>query len=82
MKLIKFLDYPMLNEDLLVGRNSKLGLSGRPSDVVGILATSKLYTLGDKTMAFLPQVSEIVFYVIIFCTNPEICISYVCSLNM
>ncbi len=40
----------------LAGRNSKLGLSGRPSDVVGILATSKLYTLGKKTMAFLPQV--------------------------
>ena len=43
----------------LIGRNSKLGLSGRPSDVVGILATSKLYTLGDKTMAFLPQVSKL-----------------------
>ncbi len=42
------------------GRNSKLGLSGRPSDVVGILATSKLYTLGDKTMAFLPQVRSVV----------------------
>ena len=43
---------------LFIGRNSKLGLSGRPSDVVGILATSKLYTLGGKTMAFLPQASK------------------------
>ena len=43
-----------------VGRSSKLGLSGRPSDVVGILATSKLYTLGDKTMAFLPQVCNLI----------------------
>ena len=46
-----------------LGRSKKLGLSGRPSDVVGILATSKLYTLGDKILAFMPQaVDQTHFY--------------------
>ena len=40
----------------VLGKNSKLGLSGRPSDFVGVLTTSKLYTLGDQTLAFFPQV--------------------------
>lgn len=39
------------------GRNSKLGFSGRPSDFVGVLTTSMLYTLGDQTLAFFPQVT-------------------------
>ena len=42
---------------LLLGQCSKLGLSGRPSDVVGVLATSKVYTLGSKMIAFFPQVN-------------------------
>ncbi|XP_060531826.1 probable phosphorylase b kinase regulatory subunit alpha isoform X1 [Cylas formicarius] len=38
-----------------LGRNKKLGLSGRKSRDVGILSTSKLYLLGDKIFAFTPQ---------------------------
>ncbi|KAL3267411.1 hypothetical protein HHI36_011540 [Cryptolaemus montrouzieri] len=38
-----------------LGRNKKLGLSGRKSRDVGILSTSKLYALGDKIFAFTPQ---------------------------
>lgn len=40
----------------LLGRNKKLGLSGRKSRDVGILSTSKLYSLHDKIFAFTPQV--------------------------
>ncbi|KAI4477065.1 hypothetical protein M0804_013066 [Polistes exclamans] len=40
-----------------LGRNKKLGLSGRKSRDVGILSTSKLYSLHDKIFAFTPQVS-------------------------
>lgn len=43
----------------LLGRNKKLGLSGRKSRDVGILSTSKLYSLGDKIFAFTPQVIKI-----------------------
>lgn len=39
-----------------LGRNKKLGLSGRKSRDVGILSTSKLYSLGEKIFAFTPQV--------------------------
>ncbi|KAG5344276.1 KPBA kinase, partial [Acromyrmex heyeri] len=38
-----------------LGRNKKLGLSGRKSRDVGILSTSKLYSLHDKIFAFTPQ---------------------------
>lgn len=38
-----------------LGRNKKLGLSGRYSREVGLLSTSKLYTLQDRTFAFTPQ---------------------------
>ncbi|XP_012269877.1 probable phosphorylase b kinase regulatory subunit alpha isoform X2 [Athalia rosae] len=38
-----------------LGRNKKLGLSGRNSRDVGILSTSKLYSLHDKIFAFTPQ---------------------------
>lgn len=41
-----------------LGRNRKLGLSGRKSRDVGILSTSKLYSLKDRIFAFTPQVSE------------------------
>lgn len=40
-----------------LGRNKKLGLTGRKSRDVGILSTSKLYTLQDRIFAFTPQVS-------------------------
>ncbi|XP_042227073.1 probable phosphorylase b kinase regulatory subunit alpha isoform X4 [Homarus americanus] len=38
-----------------LGRNQKLGLSGRQSRDVGILSTSKLYALQDRIFAFTPQ---------------------------
>ncbi|KAG0719621.1 putative phosphorylase b kinase regulatory subunit alpha [Chionoecetes opilio] len=38
-----------------LGRNHKLGLSGRQSRDVGILSTSKLYSLQDRIFAFTPQ---------------------------
>lgn len=40
-----------------LGRNKKLSLSGRKSRDVGILSTSKLYSLKDRIFAFTPQVS-------------------------
>lgn len=39
-----------------LGRNKKLQLSGRKSRDVGILSTSKLYSLKDRIFAFTPQV--------------------------
>ncbi|XP_047736288.1 probable phosphorylase b kinase regulatory subunit alpha, partial [Hyalella azteca] len=41
-----------------LGRNQKLGLSGRQSLDVGILSTSKLYCLQDRVFAFTPQFSD------------------------
>lgn len=41
-----------------LGRNKKLKLSGRQSRDVGILSTSKLYSLHDRIFAFIPQVTE------------------------
>lgn len=38
-----------------LGTNKKLHMSGRPRDVVGVLASSELYTLGSQTLAFFPQ---------------------------
>ncbi|KAG8199664.1 hypothetical protein JTE90_022117 [Oedothorax gibbosus] len=38
-----------------LGQNKKLGLSGRYSREVGLLSTSKLYTLQDRIFAFTPQ---------------------------
>jgi phosphorylase kinase alpha/beta subunit len=38
-----------------LGRNKKLGLTGRKSRDVGILSTSKLYSLKDRIFAFTPQ---------------------------
>lgn len=42
-----------------LGRNKKLGLGGRKSRDVGILSTSKLYSLKDRVFAFTPQVKHI-----------------------
>ncbi|EGK96576.1 AGAP000708-PB [Anopheles gambiae str. PEST] len=41
-----------------LGRNKKLGLSGRKSRDVGILSTSKLYSLKDRIFAFTPQIFD------------------------
>lgn len=40
----------------LLGRNKKMGLTGRPKNEIGLLATSKLYTYRDQILAFIPQV--------------------------
>lgn len=45
-----------------LGRNEKLGLSGRKSRHVGILSTSKLYSLQDKIFAFTPQTLDLEQY--------------------
>ena len=42
---------------IFIGRNEKLGLSGRKSRDIGVLATSRLYKIQDKIFAFTPQVS-------------------------
>ena len=47
---------------VLLGKNKKLGLTGRPSSEVGLLATSKLYVLQDNILAFIPQVSKFYIY--------------------
>ncbi|KAL5012659.1 hypothetical protein ScPMuIL_011210 [Solemya velum] len=39
----------------LLGKNRRLGLTGRPSSEIGLLATSKLYMLHDQILAFIPQ---------------------------
>ncbi|XP_052076116.1 probable phosphorylase b kinase regulatory subunit alpha isoform X9 [Mytilus californianus] len=39
----------------LLGKNKKLGLTGRPSSEVGLLATSKLYVMNEQMLAFIPQ---------------------------
>lgn len=39
------------------GKNKRMGLTGRPSSEIGLLATSKLYILQDQILAFIPQVS-------------------------
>jgi len=47
-----------------LGRNKKLKLSGRQSRDVGLLSTSKLYSLHDRIFAFTPQfVDETRFYI-------------------
>ncbi|XP_046394617.1 probable phosphorylase b kinase regulatory subunit alpha isoform X3 [Ischnura elegans] len=42
-----------------LGRNEKLGLTGRRSKDVGILSTSKLYSLQDRIFAFTPQLTDL-----------------------
>lgn len=57
------------NSLMCLGRNKKLGLSGRKSRDVGILSTSKLYAMGDKIFAFTPQVNKsniFVFFIFFF----------------
>ena len=42
-----------------LGRSSKLSLSGRPSTEIGVLSTSTLYQLNDRTIAFTPQTFDV-----------------------
>ncbi|XP_055893669.1 probable phosphorylase b kinase regulatory subunit alpha isoform X18 [Biomphalaria glabrata] len=43
----------------LLGKNKRLGLTGRASSSeIGLLATSKLYMLHDKILAFVPQLVD------------------------
>jgi phosphorylase kinase alpha/beta subunit len=44
---------------LIIGKNKKLGLTGRPSGEIGLLATSKLYVMNEQMLAFIPQVKII-----------------------
>lgn len=60
-----------------LGRNRKLGLSGRKSRDVGILSTSKLYAMGDKIFAFTPQVTPKICF--LFCTMFYFLISFCCG---
>ncbi|KAK3100518.1 hypothetical protein FSP39_021212 [Pinctada imbricata] len=39
----------------LLGKNKRMGLTGRPSSEIGLLATSKLYMFRDQILAFIPQ---------------------------
>jgi hypothetical protein len=63
--LLGYVSEPLVRTQLMdwtvAGRNKKLGLSGRKSRDVGILSTSKLYSLGDKIFAFTPQVRPNLF---------------------
>lgn len=42
----------------LLGKNSKLGLSGRPNRPVGVLGTSKLYSICSQRVIFYPLTFE------------------------
>lgn len=42
-----------------LGKNAKLGLTGRTSSDVGVLATSKFYQIADDILAFTPQVRHL-----------------------
>ncbi|BFZ24344.1 hypothetical protein BsWGS_27383 [Bradybaena similaris] len=42
----------------LLGKNKRLGLSGRSSHEIGLLATSRLYMLAGRMLAFIPQVAD------------------------
>lgn len=41
-----------------LGKNERLGLTGRPSFEMGPFSTSKLYTICGRTLAFTPSVSS------------------------
>ncbi len=40
-----------------LGKNERLGLTGRPVTDIGYLATSKLYTMRGQILAFTPSVN-------------------------
>ncbi len=39
-----------------LGVSQKMGLSGRPPHMLGVIATSQLYTHSNQTVVFTPQV--------------------------
>ena len=41
-----------------LGKNERLGLTGRPVTDIGYLATGKLYTMKGQILAFTPSVSD------------------------
>lgn len=53
-----------LFNSVYLGKNKRMGLTGRASSSeIGLLATSKLYMLADKILAFVPQVSVSVSHI-------------------
>ncbi|XP_055893661.1 probable phosphorylase b kinase regulatory subunit alpha isoform X10 [Biomphalaria glabrata] len=54
----------------LLGKNKRLGLTGRASSSeIGLLATSKLYMLHDKILAFVPQFMDLQRFYMVLDTN-------------
>lgn len=45
-----------------LGKNERLGLTGRPSFEMGPFSTSKLYTICGRTLAFTPSVRFSLFF--------------------
>jgi phosphorylase kinase alpha/beta subunit len=50
----------------ILGKNERLGLTGRPSFEMGSFSTSKLYTICGRTLAFTPSVN---FYILFLLSN-------------
>uniref|UniRef100_F6US34 Phosphorylase b kinase regulatory subunit n=1 Tax=Ciona intestinalis TaxID=7719 RepID=F6US34_CIOIN len=42
----------------MLGKNKKMKLSGRPSNQIGVLGTSKLYVMNGRTFAFTPNLLD------------------------
>ncbi|BFZ14815.1 hypothetical protein BsWGS_17852 [Bradybaena similaris] len=54
----------------LLGKNKRMGLTGRASSSeIGLLATSKLYMLADKILAFVPQFMDLSRFYVVLDTN-------------
>uniref|UniRef100_A0AAZ3Q3Z6 Phosphorylase b kinase regulatory subunit n=1 Tax=Oncorhynchus tshawytscha TaxID=74940 RepID=A0AAZ3Q3Z6_ONCTS len=51
-----------------LGRNQRLGLTGRPYRRIGCLGTSKFYVIRNTIFAFTPQVDTVPFCVCVFLT--------------
>ncbi|XP_076446610.1 putative phosphorylase b kinase regulatory subunit alpha isoform X2 [Babylonia areolata] len=52
-----------------LGKSRRLGLTGRSSGEIGLLATSKLYMLESKIFAFIPQFMDLQRFYIVLDTN-------------
>ncbi|RUS87688.1 hypothetical protein EGW08_004529 [Elysia chlorotica] len=54
----------------LLGKNRRMGLSGRASSSeIGLLATSKLYMMRNKILAFVPQFMDLQRFYVVLDTN-------------
>ncbi|CAL1539769.1 unnamed protein product [Lymnaea stagnalis] len=54
----------------LLGKNKRMGLTGRASSSeIGLLATSKLYMMHDKILAFVPQFLDLQRFYMVLDTN-------------